>query len=135
MDYKTAKIILSLPNNFDEKILKKQYRLLALKYHPDKNPGNHEAEEKFKEISSAYEFLCNYLSNGGVEYNEEGYNNIFGLFFKSLFEGYSHSDIIIKLIESLAFNCDGVNISSIREELLNKMDNETLISVYEILLK
>ena len=135
MDYKTAKIILSLPNNFDEKMLKKQYRLLALKYHPDKNPGNNDAEEKFKEISSAYEFLCNYLSNGGVEYNEEGYNNIFGLFFKSLFEGYSHSDIIIKLIESLAFNCDGVNISSIREELLNKLDNETLISVYEILLK
>lgn len=135
MDYKTAKIILSLPNNFDEKMLKKQYRLLALKYHPDKNPGNNDAEEKFKEISSAYEFLCNYLSNGGVEYNEEGYNNIFGLFFKSLFEGYTHSDIIIKLVESIAFSADGLDIGSIREELLNKMDNETLISVYEILLK
>ena len=135
MDYKTAKIILSLPNNFDEKMLKKQYRLLALKYHPDKNPGNNDAEEKFKEISSAYEFLCNYLSNGGVEYNEEGYNNIFGLFFKSLFEGYSHSDIIIKLVESIAFSADGLDIGSIREELLNKLDNETLISVYEILLK
>lgn len=37
--------------------IKKAYRKLALKWHPDKNPKNSEAEEKFKEIASAYEII------------------------------------------------------------------------------
>ncbi|MFH1836746.1 MAG: DnaJ domain-containing protein, partial [Candidatus Omnitrophota bacterium] len=39
--------------------IKSAYRKLAVKYHPDKNPGNKEAENKFKEISHAYEILGN----------------------------------------------------------------------------
>ena len=37
--------------------IKKAYRTLAFKYHPDRNPGNSEAEEKFKQISAAYDVL------------------------------------------------------------------------------
>ena len=37
--------------------IKKAYRTLAFKYHPDRNPGNTEAEEKFKQISAAYDVL------------------------------------------------------------------------------
>src|SRR5690349_21315207 len=39
--------------------IKKAYRRLAVKYHPDKNPGNKEAEEKFKDVCEAYEVLGN----------------------------------------------------------------------------
>ena len=37
--------------------IKKAYRKKAIQYHPDKNPGNSEAEEKFKEAAEAYEIL------------------------------------------------------------------------------
>ncbi|MDP6736100.1 MAG: molecular chaperone DnaJ [Nitrospinaceae bacterium] len=49
--------ILSVSRNASESELKKAYRQLALKYHPDKNPGDHTAEEKFKEASEAYGVL------------------------------------------------------------------------------
>jgi molecular chaperone DnaJ len=49
--------ILGVPHNADETEIKKAYRQLALQYHPDRNPGNKEAEERFKEASEAYEVL------------------------------------------------------------------------------
>ncbi len=49
--------VLSVGRNASESELKKSYRQLALKYHPDKNPGDHEAEEKFKQAAEAYEVL------------------------------------------------------------------------------
>ena len=49
--------ILGLPKNASDSEIKKSYRKLAMKYHPDRNQGDKEAEKKFKEASSAYEIL------------------------------------------------------------------------------
>jgi molecular chaperone DnaJ len=49
--------VLGVDRNIGEEDLKRAYRKMAVKYHPDKNPGDHEAEEKFKELGEAYEAL------------------------------------------------------------------------------
>jgi curved DNA-binding protein len=57
MEYKDYYKILGVDRNADDKDIKRAYRQLALKYHPDKNPGDKQAEERFKEINEAYEVL------------------------------------------------------------------------------
>ena len=49
--------VLGIQKNATEEEIKKAYRKLAVKYHPDRNPGDKEAEEKFKEATEAYEIL------------------------------------------------------------------------------
>jgi molecular chaperone DnaJ len=50
--------VLGVSKDANEQELKSAYRKQALKYHPDRNPGDHAAEEKFKEASEAYQVLC-----------------------------------------------------------------------------
>ncbi len=57
MDYKDYYKILGIPKSASQDEIKKAYRKLAVKYHPDKNQGNKQAEERFKEIGEAYEVL------------------------------------------------------------------------------
>src|SRR5258705_1283517 len=49
--------VLGVPRNAELEEIKKSYRKLAVKFHPDKNPGDKTAEEKFKEVGEAYEAL------------------------------------------------------------------------------
>ena len=57
MEYKDYYQILGVERNAAEADIKKAYRKLALKYHPDRNPGDKTAEERFKEINEAYQVL------------------------------------------------------------------------------
>ncbi len=57
MEYKDYYKILGVERNASEKDIKRAYRQLARKYHPDVNPGDQQAQERFKEINEAYEVL------------------------------------------------------------------------------
>lgn len=64
--------ILNLSKDVTEEEIKKAYRRLALHYHPDRNPMNEEAEEKFKEINEAYAVLGDFERRRA--YDRYGYN-------------------------------------------------------------
>ena len=49
--------VLGVDKNADSATIKKAYRKLAKKYHPDMNPGDKQAEQKFKEVTEAYNVL------------------------------------------------------------------------------
>ena len=63
--------VLGLNKGADEASIKKAYRTLAKKYHPDMNPGNAEAEQKFKEVNEAYSVLSD--SEKKAQYDQYGH--------------------------------------------------------------
>ena len=94
---------LGVDRNADEEAIKKAYRKQALKYHPDRNPGDKDAEQSFREASEAYAVLSDkqkraqYDQFGHVEgdggmggfdfsnFNQGGFGDIFGDIFSELF--------------------------------------------------
>ncbi len=84
MEYKDYYSILGVDKKAGADEIKKAYRKLAVKYHPDKNPGNNEAEEKFKSISEAYEVLGD--AEKRRKYDELGSN--WKQYQQSGFEGF-----------------------------------------------
>lgn len=68
--------ILGVEKGADEKDIKKAYRRVAMKYHPDRNPDDPKAEEKFKEASEAYEVLCD--SDKRAAYDRFGHAGVEG---------------------------------------------------------
>jgi molecular chaperone DnaJ len=68
--------ILEVQRNASKEEIKKAYRKQAIKFHPDKNPGNKEAEEKFKEAAEAYEILSD--DNKRARYDQYGHAGVGG---------------------------------------------------------
>jgi molecular chaperone DnaJ len=96
--------MLGVPRNATEDQIKQAYRNLAKKHHPDANPGNKQAEEKFKEVNEAYEVLkdarkrsaYDQFGHAGVGAGAQGGGNPFAGFsggdagdiFSDIFEGF-----------------------------------------------
>jgi len=83
--------ILGVDKNADARAIKMAYRKLAMKYHPDKNKDNKEAEEKFKEASEAYEILSD--PEKKQKYDQFGHAGVDGSFGQGGFswQDFSHS--------------------------------------------
>jgi len=70
--------VLGITKDADQNTIKRAYRKLALKYHPDKNPENKQTEEKFKEAAEAYEVLSD--SQKRAAYDQFGHAGVEGSF-------------------------------------------------------
>ena len=80
--------VLGVEKSASKEDLKKAYRKLAMQFHPDRNPDNKEAEEKFKEAAEAYEILsdddkrANYdrFGHAGIRGSSQGFSDINDIF-------------------------------------------------------
>lgn len=86
--------VLGVPKTAEQDVIKKAYRKVAIKYHPDKNPDDKAAEEKFKEAAEAYEVLSNAekraqydrFGHAGVSGNAGGFSG--GMRMEDIFEHF-----------------------------------------------
>jgi molecular chaperone DnaJ len=95
--------VLDVDKSADAKAIKQAYRRLALKYHPDKNPGNKEAEDKFKEAAEAYDVLSNddkrriydRYGHAGLSGQSSGFSGMDDIFshFGDIFSDFFGGDI------------------------------------------
>jgi len=113
-------------------MLKSRYYKLALKYHPDKNSGNKEAEEKFKELKDAYDFLLLYIQckteddTDTEDLNINIYNSILLSFITNIFQNHNY---FIKIVKELVIQCN----KKIAIQLINQLELEQIITMYNFL--
>lgn len=126
--------------------LKKQYHILALNYHPDKNNEN-DSKEHFQNINSAYKFLKNIIKNNyeniqnerNIDSDEEDINE---------FENTKYYELIINFINIMIAKNEDINIDQVNdfkndckdyiyniiEKILNKLNLHVLQEIYKILI-
>lgn len=103
MDYKDYYQTLGLKKGASSDEIKRAYRKLAVKYHPDKNPGDKSAEEKFKEINEAYAVLSDPQKK--TQYDQFGSTDFHRRFSQEdIFRGFDVGDIF----KDLGFGTDDI---------------------------
>jgi len=120
--------------------LKKQYRKLALKNHPDKNGNTHESNEKFQKINEAYHYLkreIKHLNYDNTEHDikvEEDdlsssslYYDILKGFMKTVFEG-KYNDILSKIVNDIITAGKKTSVM-----LFEDLDKDTALNIYHFL--
>jgi hypothetical protein len=145
MDSKQARNILNLKYNYTLEELKKNYRLLALKHHPDKNENSEESCNKFKDINSAYLFLLNFdISHESHETSDfkddennpssYSYSSIFRIFIQSLLKkmtvvSQENNTITINmLLKIIVEDCHELSL-----KMFEDLDKNVAYNVYEII--
>jgi len=111
MNYqKACKILLIKPGDISLEVIRKQYKLLALKYHPDKNNADN-AADVYREIKEAHDYLIKGISGNEGHENEEGYDNEenddsspASKIYQKIKESNSYIGIVASFVESLYNN-------------------------------
>ena len=118
-------------------ILKKQYRKLALKNHPDKNGNTEESKQKFQEINEAYHYLKREIFNFNQDcfsYTEEKYEEEDSLYFdilqnfmQNIFQE-KYNDFLSKIVNDIVNAGKKISI-----KLFDNLDKETALNIYNFL--
>jgi DnaJ-class molecular chaperone len=146
MNYKKAFKILEIDlsqisySEISTHYLKKQYRKLALKYHPDKNGNTTESNEKFKEINEAYQYLRSefkHLNPDDVDRDNNDENEFFtssSLYFdilkefmKTIFEG-RYNEVLLEIVNNIIITGKKISI-----KLFDNLDKDTTLNIYSFL--
>ena len=102
---------LGLKKGASEEDIKKAYRKLAMRYHPDRNAGDSKAEEKFKKVSEAYAVLSDKKKRGQYDqFGSEGFHQKFSQedIFATLISMKFLGALVLVAVEEIPFKARGV---------------------------